>query len=151
MERDPTGKDPHEPGAKLDQGKVRPSLIFNDMAYALTEVARVATYGAKKYSDGGWQHVEDGIKRYTDAMDRHRLKEHTEGFWDEDIRNDTGELIAHAAQVAWNALARLELMIREKIEQDTKAFLDQFEPVPGTEPPDPQQDTVPQMKSHSNG
>lgn len=47
-----------------------------------------------------------GIRRYTAAMLRHHLVENTERF-----DSDTGML--HAAQVAWNALAKLELMIRE--------------------------------------
>lgn len=50
------------------------------------------------------KYVDDGIARYTDAMDRHNL----EGI---ESHDDSGLL--HAAQVAWNALARLELMLRE--------------------------------------
>lgn len=107
-EADPHGVAQHTPGAKLDAGKVRPSLIFNDMPRALLAVAEVGTFGANKYSDGGWQYVLGGINRYTDAMDRHRLKEFTEGSHDKD-----SELL-HAAHLAWNALARLELMLREK-------------------------------------
>lgn len=106
-EIDPHGTSQHAPGAKLDAGKVRPSLIFNDMPRALLAVAEVGTFGANKYSDGGWQHVPNGINRYTDAMDRHRLKEFTEGSHDKD-----SELL-HAAHLAWNALARLELLLRK--------------------------------------
>lgn len=106
MERDPHGKSPHESGAKLDSGKVRPSLILSSMSRAVLEVSKVGTYGANKYTEDGWQEVPDGIKRYTDAMDRHRLKE-----GHEQIDAESGLL--HAAQVAWNALARLELMLRD--------------------------------------
>lgn len=106
-EADPNGLDPHTKGAKLDAGKVRPSLIFSSMSRALVEVAKVGTYGAKKYSDGGWQYVENGVARYTDAMDRHRLWEPIEG-------NDRDTDLLHAAHLAWNALARLELMLRER-------------------------------------
>lgn len=74
-------------------------------------VAAVATYGANKHSDGGWQHVPNGILRYTDARDRHELQEAIE-----DCDKDTGLL--HAAHAAWNALARLELILRDK-ERDT--------------------------------
>lgn len=107
-EFDPNGLNQHTPGAKLDAGKVRPSLIFNHMPLALLEVARVGTYGAIKYTEGGWQYVENGIQRYTDAMDRHRLAErgHT-------LSPDEATEISHAAHLAWNALARLELMLRE--------------------------------------
>lgn len=106
-ELDPSGLQPGQPGAKLDAGKVRPSLILGDMARALLAVAEVGTDGAIKYSDGGWQHVSNGIKRYIDAKDRHRLHGAME-------RRDptTGHL--HLAHEAWNALAALELMLREE-------------------------------------
>jgi hypothetical protein len=73
---------------------------------ALQEVARVGTYGAEKYTRGGWQTVPDGVNRYTAAMLRHVLQENA-GRYDSDLP------VLHAAQVAWNALARLELMLRE--------------------------------------
>ena len=106
-ETDPRGIKGGDPGAKFDAGKVRPSLIINDMPLALLAVAEVGTYGANKYSDGGWQEVDDGIRRYTDAMDRHRIKEGISLY-------DYDSGLMHAAQVAWNALARLELMLREQ-------------------------------------
>lgn len=105
-EHDPNGTKPNTPGAKLDAGKVRPDLILSGMPRALLSVAQVATYGAEKYTEDGWHHVPDGVNRYTAAMDRHRLKE---GF--ERLDADSGLL--HAAHLAWNALARLELMLRE--------------------------------------
>jgi hypothetical protein len=108
QEVDPSGISAHEAGAKLDAGKVRPSLILGAMPLAILAVAEVGTYGATKYSDGGWQHVPRGIERYTDAMYRHLLKEAS----GEDEDSDTEML--HAAHTAWNALARLELIIREK-------------------------------------
>lgn len=111
VETDPRGLKSGEPGAKFDAGKVRPSLILNDMPRAILAVAEVGTYGAEKYSEGGWRRVDDGIRRYTDAMDRHRVKEGIEHHDD-----DSGLL--HAAQVAWNALARLELMLREQEEPE---------------------------------
>lgn len=102
---DPNGIDQHAPGAKLDAGKVRPSLILGPMARALLAVAEVGTYGANKYSDGGWQHVPDAFKRYTDARDRHQLFEAIEP-------DDSESGLKHAAHAAWNALARLELILR---------------------------------------
>lgn len=106
-ETDPDGLDAHAPGAKLDHGKLRPTLILRDMSRAIAQVAEVGTYGANKYTDGGWQHVSNGIDRYTDALYRHLLKDHA----GESRDADTGLL--HAAHAAWNALARLELMMRE--------------------------------------
>jgi hypothetical protein len=102
QEHDPNGISAHAPGAKLDASKPMLSLLI-DFRLALTEVAKVGTFGARKYSRGGWQHVDDGVNRYTDAMLRHLLAA-------SDIDADSGMI--HDAQVAWNALARLELRLR---------------------------------------
>lgn len=105
-ELDPTGKDPHTPGAKLDAGKNRLGLVLGDFALALEQVGRVGTYGASKYTAHGWLTVPNGTDRYTDAMYRHLLREAS----GETVDFDTG--LHHAAHAAWNALARLELVIR---------------------------------------
>lgn len=106
IEKDPNGLDPHTLGAKLDAGKIRPTLILNSMHRAIRAVVEVGEYGANKYTEDGWQHVERGFERYSDAMHRHLLAENDE------IRDpQTG--LTHAAHVAWNALARLELLLRE--------------------------------------
>jgi len=76
-ERDPHGADPHTPGAKLDAGKTRAGLVLGDFARALEQVSRVGTFGAQKYTDHGWLSVPGGVGRYTDAMLRHWLAEHT--------------------------------------------------------------------------
>lgn len=73
---------------------------------SLTEVAKVSTFGITKYSRGGWQHIENGIIRYTDALMRHIFCK----FY-EDITPDSQLL--HDAHIAWNSLARLELKCRE--------------------------------------
>ena len=102
--------DPHKPGVKLDDGKIRMGLVLLGFARALKEVGEVGTYGAKKYIDHGWVYVDNGRERYTDALLRHLLAEATEGDRDQ----ESGLL--HAAHTAWNALARLELMLREEEE-----------------------------------
>lgn len=106
LETDPNGLTPHSAGAKLDAGKPDASLLLM-FGRALVEVSAVGTFGARKYSRGGWQHVSDGANRYTAAMLRHLLAEN-EG----PIDGESG--LRHAAQVAWNALARLELILREE-------------------------------------
>ena len=106
IEADPNGLAPSAPGAKLDAGKPRASLL-KQFGLALLEVAKVATGGAAKYSAGGWQFVEDGIERYDNAKWRHALTEHYQP-----IDPDFGLL--HAAHEAWDALAKLELMCRER-------------------------------------
>lgn len=103
--KDPSGLDQHAPGAKLDAGKPDLSLLLL-FGKALQSVAAVGTYGARKYTRGGWQEVDDGVNRYTAALLRHLTQENAE-------RNDKESGFAHASHVAWNALARLELMIRE--------------------------------------
>lgn len=108
VEIDPNGKAQHEPGAKMDSGKA-PIMqgVIQYFPRALQAVSMVSLVGAKKYAWKGWESVSDGFNRYSDALGRHLLAENTEGL----IDNDTQQL--HAAQVAWNALARLELKLRE--------------------------------------
>lgn len=106
MDRDPNGLDPTAPGAKLDATKA--PAWRGTTAYfprALLAVAEVSAFGAAKYTWGGWRSVPEGQARYTDAMQRHLLGESIDGPKDP----ETGLL--HAAQVAWNALARLELVL----------------------------------------
>jgi len=109
-ETDPLGKAPGERGSKLDAGKIAVYQgLFAYFPAACAAVANVSTIGAKKYSWKGWEDVPDGINRYSDALCRHILQESLEGPWDSG-EGGTGEL--HAAQVAWNAMARLELIAR---------------------------------------
>lgn len=109
-EVDPNGIIQHEPGAKLDDGKPDTSLLLL-FPKALLAVAEVGTFGAKKYSRGGWQFVANGFTRYTAALLRHLFKSSYEDYDD-----DSGLL--HDAQVAWNALARLELRLRGEYKRE---------------------------------
>lgn len=106
-EAEPNGIDQHAPGTKLDSGKVKVSLLFNDFPRALLAVAKIATFGADKYSEGGWLEVQDGIKRYDNAKNRHILY----GAIDP-VDDESGML--HLAHECWNALAKLELTLREE-------------------------------------
>lgn len=103
-EIDPTGRDAHQAGAKLDAGKTMAGLL-NDFSLALTAVAEVGTFGAVKYTRGGWKTVPNAIARYNDAGWRHKLKACTEAY-----DHDSGLL--HKAHEAWNILAELELILR---------------------------------------
>jgi hypothetical protein len=114
-ELDPHGRDPHQPGAKVDAGKVRMHLITGGMARAIREVAKVGTFGAAKYTDGGWVEVPDGFRRYEDAQQRHATYRHI----GEDIDPDSGLL--HLAHEAWNALAKLDLYLRASEQQERQA------------------------------
>lgn len=107
-ESDPNGISAHTPGAKLDAGKAPVSRgVLQYFPRALKAVSMVSLVGANKYAWKGWEEVPDGINRYGDALGRHLLAEVVEG----PIDADTKQL--HASQVAWNALARLELILRD--------------------------------------
>ena len=107
-EEDPTGANPHTPGAKLDSGK-SPVFrgLFDYFPRACMAVSDVSEAGAKKYTWKGWEAVPDGYNRYSDAMSRHILKKGIEGDF------DTDTMLLHDAHIAWNALAVLELKLRE--------------------------------------
>lgn len=107
-ERDPNGRDQHSPGAKVDAGKVRMHLITGGMARGIMEVAKIGTFGAAKYTDGGWVEVPDGFRRYEDAQQRHAAYRHMGEVHD----RDSGLL--HLAHEAWNALAKLDLYLRQQ-------------------------------------
>lgn len=117
VEADPTGLVSTQPGAKLDAGKV--DVLRGALQYfpkALKAVAAVSEKGAKKYSWKGWESVPNGRQRYGAALTRHLLFD--------DFATDTGvgglgEDTLHAAEAAWNALARLELIIKE-LDERTK-------------------------------
>jgi hypothetical protein len=82
----------------------------------LLAVGGISKYGADKYQlsydDVNWFRVEGGFGRYSDAMGRHLLGEFVDGRLDP----ESGQL--HAAMVAWNALARLELLLTEDKKND---------------------------------
>jgi hypothetical protein len=105
-ESDPNGIGQHDPGCKLDSGKIRAGLLA-DFSLALMEVARVLHFGATKYSEGGWQDVPDGERRYRDAAWRHLLVSRHE-----ELDSDSG--LPHQAQALWNWLAAYELKLRRR-------------------------------------
>lgn len=107
QEKDPGGKSPHQPGAKLDQGKVRAGLLFRDFGSALREIAQVTTFGADKYTPSGWRHVPNGKERYFDAAIRHLLVSGVEEL-------DAESGLGHLEHAVWNLLAVIELNQAEK-------------------------------------
>ena len=97
-------------GMKYDGGKVKANIIFEDFGDALWEVAKVSTYGDKKYKRSSWKTVPNGFERYSDAKARHFLQPFRvagEGDYDE----ESGLL--HLAHEAWGALARLQLKLED--------------------------------------
>lgn len=110
-ESDPTGCEQHQPGAKLDAGKTLAGVLL-DFGNALERVARVGTFGAEKYTRGGWQSVTNGAQRYEDALMRHLLE----------LRNlngcDLQTGMPHLWHAAWNILAIIELQERSNAGAD---------------------------------
>lgn len=108
-EKTPDSVDKIAKGAiKYDGGK--PCIFQGAIDYfprAIEAVAEISTFGATKYAWKGWESVDNGINRYSDAMVRHLIAEGK----GEVLDRDSG--LRHAAHMAWGALARLELMIRE--------------------------------------
>lgn len=97
---------------KVDSGKPRVDFVVMQMPRALLAVSKVSMHGAKKYgSPNTWQGSRE-ISRYEGALLRHLLQE---GLGEE-IDPESG--IPHAAAVAWNALVRLELILRRQEELD---------------------------------
>lgn len=100
-------------GIKYDGGKA--PIFRGAVSYfprAIEAVASVSAFGASKYAWKGWESVDDGYNRYSDAMVRHLAYEGK----GEVLDPDSGLL--HAAHAAWNALARLELLIKERENDD---------------------------------
>lgn len=91
----------------MDDGK--PGTHFL-MPRALLEVAAVASFGAAKYADRGWEaHAPTAqYSKFLGPMLRHILK------WmkGEDTDDESGK--HHLAHAAWNVLALLELILVEK-------------------------------------
>lgn len=106
-EQDPNGLTTGIPGAKFDLGKNRLDLVLGGFSRAIEAIGMVGTYGANKYVENGWVSVPDGISRYSDAMLRHYFSSKNE-----EVDKDSNLL--HLSHLAWNALAILELTLRER-------------------------------------
>jgi hypothetical protein len=97
-------------GKKFDGGKAPVKRGFLDyFPRAIFAVANISKYGSEKYKakyeDKNWLHVEGAEGRYGDAQGRHEILPAIEGLYD----LESGHL--HAAHEAWNALARLEMLL----------------------------------------
>jgi len=82
-------------------------LVLGGFSKALYAVGQVGTFGANKYTDNGWQSVQNGPARYQDALLRH-LFTHLGG---QPLDDETK--LTHLAHAAWNALAILELELKQ--------------------------------------
>ena len=89
-------------GVKLDIGKNRLGLVFSGFPNALWGLGQVGTFGANKYTDNGWQSVDNGYNRYQDALFRH-LFNNLKG---EEI--DSESELPHLFHALWNICAMIE-------------------------------------------
>ncbi len=108
-----------EGGAKkMDVGKAPVAQgVLGYFARALAQVSFVSDFGAQKYDWNGWENVPDGVRRYENGMGRHVL-DHCGG----EMYNPKDGGLPHLAQVAWNALAALELRLRDGSIEMTRAM-----------------------------
>ena len=96
-------------GVKYDSNKIQMELL---PLRELREVAKVLTYGAKKYAPENWKKVSNMEDRYVGALLRH-LTEYREG---NKFDSETGlENLRHIAQVVCNALFLLWKELEDEI------------------------------------
>lgn len=97
-------------GRKDDQGKLTYGAV---PPYALHEVVKVLTYGAKKYGRENWAEVSDLETRYRDALGRHLAE------WDMGHTTDSETACHHLAHAVCCLLFILECQLTQRaIEAD---------------------------------
>lgn len=105
-------------GIKYDSGKAKIGEMLVSFKRSLLEVCKVYEFGFNKYGKDNFKNVEKGYTRYTNAMIRHLLKE------DSEVYDEETELL-HASHCAWNALARLEMLLKQREPEATEAIEEQ--------------------------
>jgi len=106
-ETDPNGIPPHEPGSKLDAGKIQAGILAS-FGNALEAMMKVASFGAEKYTRDGFLEVPNGKQRYHDAAMRHYL-----AMAREELDPESG--LPHLWHVLWNFAAMIEVGIRQEL------------------------------------
>lgn len=98
----------HVPGAKDDKAKPIAGELVLGFPRALEALVAVATYGANKYSRGGYLHVNNFDVRYLDAAMRHLLS------YGRGDKTDKESGLPHLAHCLWNIAAILEMETRHE-------------------------------------
>lgn len=80
---------------KYDQDKVRMELVPMS---SIENIAKILTYGAKKYSDNSWQGLDNFWNRYKGALLRHLVA------MDKGELNDPESGLPHIDHVLCNAM-----------------------------------------------
>lgn len=107
-------------GVKLDGGKPQPYAFFvKQFPMSIAEVARhmERTCDDPGHVFLGWRTVENGFRRYTEALLRHLVEEADPGMTHEEIENGAprpDREVESAIAVAANALIRLEIALRNR-------------------------------------
>lgn len=86
--------------------------VIQQFPRALWKVAEVSEFGAGKYSWSNWKKVDDAFNRYKNAQFRHALLDAM------GEQEDGESKMSHLVHEAWNALATLELYLREQSSKD---------------------------------
>jgi len=94
-------------GIKDDKEKIKMELL---PLRELREIAKVLTYGAKKYAPDNWKKVPDAKERYVGAMLRHLADWRDGEVFDSEAPDAE---LRHIAQVACNALFLLWAELEE--------------------------------------
>lgn len=97
-------------GRKDDAGKPFAACLL-EFPRALDAVAKVATFGAKKYTRRGWESVPNGEERYFDSAIRHLIASQISP-----IDEESG--LPHLHHCLWNLMAITELHQR-RLEMET--------------------------------
>lgn len=116
------GLDPVAPVDKTGKSTKVPMWqgVFAYFCRALLAIASISKFGSVKHNEGkfptAWKKYPETT--YADALGRHLMAEGKDGLYDP----ESGML--HAAHAAWNALARLELLLESNpLEQPAKTFV----------------------------
>lgn len=96
---------PKEQGIKYDDNKPRIAEMIQDFGPELLALCKVWEFGADKYGKSNWKFVNDGERRYTNALVRHLLAENDSVY-------DSESYLLHAAHIAFNSLARLHFILQ---------------------------------------
>lgn len=95
-------------GRKYDGGKPEYGLL---PPYILEETVKVLTFGAQKYERENWRYVDDGKRRYFDALQRHVWA------WKRGEQIDPESGLSHLAHAACCILFLGELDMTEIIDE----------------------------------
>lgn len=97
-------------GLKFSNDKPKLHLLFRQFPNAIQEIVKLSEYGHNKYIEGdedyqNFSRVENPDTAYIDAELRHLCD-----MYSKDIKDESGFI--HKAHKAWNALADLELTLK---------------------------------------